>query len=158
MVSTHLKNISQIGSFPQVGMKIKNIWNHRPVISSSSSSSLLQRQLRYPTPNFLDACCEASESRPIKCSHHLAPWRSQCCSLICRRPTRVPSRNCQINGESIRNLPVNIFTSTRLLSPKSIKKCLSIQEAVAHVSWPPVPATSGFCAANSMNPLWLELP
>ena len=28
MVSTHLKNISQIGSFPQVGMKIKNIWNH----------------------------------------------------------------------------------------------------------------------------------
>ena len=26
--STHLKTISQIGSFPQVGMKIKNIWNH----------------------------------------------------------------------------------------------------------------------------------
>ncbi len=28
MVSTHLKNISQIGSFPQVGVKIKHIWNH----------------------------------------------------------------------------------------------------------------------------------
>ena len=28
MVSTHLKNISQIGSFPQVGVKIKNVWNH----------------------------------------------------------------------------------------------------------------------------------
>ena len=28
--SSHLKNISQIGSFPQVGMKIKNIWNHHP--------------------------------------------------------------------------------------------------------------------------------
>ena len=28
VVSTHLKNISQIGSFPPVGMKIKNIWNH----------------------------------------------------------------------------------------------------------------------------------
>ena len=27
--STHLKNISQIGSLPpQVGVKIKNIWNH----------------------------------------------------------------------------------------------------------------------------------
>ena len=25
VVSTHLKNISQIGSFPQVGVKIKNI-------------------------------------------------------------------------------------------------------------------------------------
>ena len=28
VVSSHLKNISQIGSFPQVGVKIKNIWNH----------------------------------------------------------------------------------------------------------------------------------
>ena len=26
--STHLKNISQIGSFPQVGVKRKNMWNH----------------------------------------------------------------------------------------------------------------------------------
>jgi len=25
VVSTHLKNISQIGSFPQLGVKIKNI-------------------------------------------------------------------------------------------------------------------------------------
>ena len=24
------KNIGQIGSFPQIGMKIKNIWNHHP--------------------------------------------------------------------------------------------------------------------------------
>ncbi len=31
VVSTHLKNISQIGSFPQVGVKIKNIWNHQLV-------------------------------------------------------------------------------------------------------------------------------
>ena len=28
VVSTHLKDISQIGSFPQIGMKIKNLWNH----------------------------------------------------------------------------------------------------------------------------------
>ena len=32
VVSTHLKNISQIGSFPQVGVKIQNIWNHHPVM------------------------------------------------------------------------------------------------------------------------------
>ena len=31
MVSTHLKNISQIGSSPQVGVKINNIWNHHLV-------------------------------------------------------------------------------------------------------------------------------
>ena len=30
MVSTHLKNISQIRSFPQVGMKITNDWNCHP--------------------------------------------------------------------------------------------------------------------------------
>ena len=32
VVSTHLKNISQIGSFPRIGMKIKNIWNHHLVV------------------------------------------------------------------------------------------------------------------------------
>ena len=28
MVSTHPKNISQNGNLPQIGVKIKNIWNH----------------------------------------------------------------------------------------------------------------------------------
>ena len=31
MVSTHLKNIRQIGSFPQVGVEIKKNWNHHLV-------------------------------------------------------------------------------------------------------------------------------
>ena len=35
VVSTHLKNISRIGSFPQVGVKIKNIWNHHLVVYDS---------------------------------------------------------------------------------------------------------------------------
>ncbi len=30
MVSTPLKNISQTGNLPQIGVKIKNIWNHHP--------------------------------------------------------------------------------------------------------------------------------
>ena len=34
LVSTHLKNISQNGNLPQIGMKIKNIWNHHLVLSS----------------------------------------------------------------------------------------------------------------------------
>ena len=29
---THLKNISQMGNLPQVGVKIKNVWNHHLVI------------------------------------------------------------------------------------------------------------------------------
>ena len=36
VVSTHLKNIREFGSSPQVGMKIKNIWNHHPVSISAS--------------------------------------------------------------------------------------------------------------------------
>ena len=32
VVSTPLNNISQIGSFPHVGMNIKNIWNHHLVV------------------------------------------------------------------------------------------------------------------------------
>ena len=32
VVSTHFKNISQIGSFPQIGLKIKDIWNHHLVL------------------------------------------------------------------------------------------------------------------------------
>ncbi len=49
VVSTHLKNISQNGNLPQIGMKIKNMWNHHPdmveilemalCLSSSSDSS-----------------------------------------------------------------------------------------------------------------------
>ena len=30
MVSTHLKKNSQIGNLPQIGVKIKNLWNHQP--------------------------------------------------------------------------------------------------------------------------------
>ena len=33
MVSTHLKNNSQIGNLAQIGMKIKHIWNHQLVQS-----------------------------------------------------------------------------------------------------------------------------
>ena len=40
VVSSHLKNISQIGSFPQVGVKIKNIWNHHPVQNTMASHFL----------------------------------------------------------------------------------------------------------------------
>ena len=31
VVSTHLKNISQIGNLPQIGVKIKHNWNHQPI-------------------------------------------------------------------------------------------------------------------------------
>ena len=35
---THLKNMSQIESFPQVGVNIKNIWNHHLVLKNIEKS------------------------------------------------------------------------------------------------------------------------
>ena len=46
MVSTPLNNISQIGSFPQIGMKIKNIWNHH----LDQSLSWFSKRWHVPTP------------------------------------------------------------------------------------------------------------
>ena len=40
VVSTHLKNISQNGNLPQIGMKIKNNWNHHLELQSASWLSI----------------------------------------------------------------------------------------------------------------------
>ena len=43
--SSHLRNISQIGNLPQVGVKIKNLWNHLDDYShhlTSSQTSILR--------------------------------------------------------------------------------------------------------------------
>ena len=56
MVSTHLKNISQIGLSPQVGVKIKNVWNHQLVYNRKGKSSsqppiILVFHLNFPLCN-----------------------------------------------------------------------------------------------------------
>ena len=55
MFSTHLKNISQIGNLPQVGVNIKNIWNHQLVICSYQIFQKVSR-----------SACLASVSPPQK--------------------------------------------------------------------------------------------
>ena len=45
VVSTHLKDISQIGNLPRIGMKIKHIWNHQletPIFLDHQRSSPVQ--------------------------------------------------------------------------------------------------------------------
>ena len=44
---THLKNISQIGSFPQVGIKIKNIW-----VATTKIMDCFIREVVYCTPQY----------------------------------------------------------------------------------------------------------
>ena len=47
VVSTHLKNISQIGSLPQIGVKIKNVLNHHPDIIFGAPTDIASlKQLR----------------------------------------------------------------------------------------------------------------
>ena len=49
VVSTHLKNISQIGNLPQIGVKTKNIWNHH---LDKNPNHSLELGLRVPIPCF----------------------------------------------------------------------------------------------------------
>ena len=62
MVSTRLKNISQIGSFPQVGVKIQNLWNHHLENHRLSIGSNKYHQLR-----------QGSQVQHWKCQLHLWP-------------------------------------------------------------------------------------
>ena len=61
VASTQLKNISQIGSFPQVGMKIKNIWNHHPAFFWETSRP------HPPDNNFPQLHRTSSRKLPARC-------------------------------------------------------------------------------------------
>ena len=50
MISTHFKNIRQIGSFFQVGVIMKNIWNYHPVVSQKEKNHL-QLSVGQPSPS-----------------------------------------------------------------------------------------------------------
>ena len=56
VVSTHLKNISQIGNLPQIGMKMKNIWNHQQEKSESPKKRSEKTILRWLMIHH-DWCC-----------------------------------------------------------------------------------------------------
>ena len=76
VVSTHLKNISQNGNLPQVGVKRKNLWNHHLVLVDFSHNSslpncrfkkthnfpLLNLQKKFPKnfPDFPKSTCQMS--------------------------------------------------------------------------------------------------
>jgi len=53
VVSTHLKNISQNGSFPQIGVNIKNIWNHQLLVVISFHSEFASVFQKLKSSNFM---------------------------------------------------------------------------------------------------------
>ena len=65
MVSTHLKNISQFGSFPQIGMNIKYIWNHHSVMDTPLFCS---KPIGLEAPNH-------SNAKPIELIKSETCWR-----------------------------------------------------------------------------------
>ena len=71
MVSTHSKNISQIGNLPQVGMKIKNIWNHHLVTTLSHIVLMWKRVgivIKFISPDH-----DTTRSRNLVCLAGI-PW------------------------------------------------------------------------------------
>ena len=70
MVSTHLKNISQIWSFPQVVMKIKNMWNHHLAKWPEVTPITSWQTQTYPVS---PSCHHLSSSRRILLSASPAP-------------------------------------------------------------------------------------
>ena len=67
VVSTHLKNMSQIGSFPQGGVNIKNIWNHHP--GNSKTQNLTTR-------NVANQPLSQPQSRTKALNGPQHPWRT----------------------------------------------------------------------------------
>ena len=74
MVSTPLKNISQIESFPQVGMKIKHIPNHHP------ENVCFFPRVQFPMPigrKFflaLGTSLYTTKVRQVETAASMAPW------------------------------------------------------------------------------------
>lgn len=154
------KQILDVGSRKDANLQLSNSWII--CLFASSSSKALRTATSVSNSNFFfAACCEASESRPIKCSHHLAPWRSQCCSLICRRPAKVPLY--EIGTKSMENpsgnLPYLHFNKTHgcrpwRRPPFHSRSCRSRKLTTSACN-----EKSVFGAANPRNPtVVLQLP
>ena len=91
VVSTHLKNISQIGSFPQVGMKIKNISNHHLVIYI-----YLQKHFSPKSQNILELRTTPKQPPPRAAPHGVNTCvLSSSASAIMAWPQREFSSECR---------------------------------------------------------------
>ena len=85
VVSTHLKNISQFGSFPQIGMKIKNIWNHHLGTNNCICIKFLKLKLPKNTKHPRHDPCEtlALATQPIRPVSHTRSHLGRCYCPCC---------------------------------------------------------------------------
>ena len=90
VVSTHVKNISEIGSFPQVGVKIKNIWNHHLDLYCLIPRKWVKK--KWPLYKFRDSRCFLFLPTPRtnvdvsvfqKHGRPRCPWKLERAHIIC---------------------------------------------------------------------------
>ena len=84
MVLTHLNNISQIGSFPLVGVKIENVWNHHLVIAiyGSCTFSIFEPKRKSVTVFCLNAFTHTEQRH----GETIQTTRSHVCITISTNP------------------------------------------------------------------------
>ncbi len=111
VVSTHLKNISQKGNLPQIGVKIKNVWNHQPAVIYIPGFLSTEKSLDIKTsPNL----CRAFQLLPQvpALAFHRRHWVLLCC-LPWWKKTKVwqkcANSGCKNHGKISMGFLKNLF-------------------------------------------------
>ena len=123
VVSAHLKNISQNGNLPQIGVKIKNLWNHHLVfvelvkVADKFQAVYHMHPMRTADPqhSFLFA-------QPVLDSHDVALWQS---------PKLILSNWWPVNQRYPSNPPL----ATPLGGKKMKTQNLEIPFGICYLSW-----------------------
>ena len=82
VVSTHLKNTSQNGNLPQIGVKIKNVWNHH-LVDKIEWNPTNKKKWRHP-------CSLESRKYPNFFPSNKSPFNSKTSILITVATGRIP--------------------------------------------------------------------
>ena len=127
MASTHLKSISQIGNLPQVGVKIKNIWNHHLVthkktIWKGSHNPILRGQQQSP-------CLLTNRIRPCRVPILRVRisifWAT--CKGVCPPPKQPEIRYSNWKVDGTPSLHIGLFLDPLLIS---------LLVSASHLFWP----------------------
>ena len=112
VVSTHLKHIRQIEHLPQVGVNIKNIWNHHQVVYSSIATVLL---------HISNECSSEPGAHFHVLNHHPNPQKRSLIYLMVANQWKGPNERL-----SMRLYNSSLFSNNILSNPKTLwRSCAS---------------------------------
>ena len=101
MVSTHLKNISQIGNLPQIEVKIRKIWNHH-LENKQTNTFWGELNKSHTPPKFNSSPLKSYLTAPIGkanvfLSHHFSGVSTRCEKLRGCNPAGAPPNTSQVS-------------------------------------------------------------